>query len=177
MYVQSWSFGRWQFPSLPHLGHCLRPAQPQASNLLSRMVSIQTQTFVCKSLNLWHLRTTYSGSQTWIWNLFLQWHKDAVQRALFLRSPVQPSTNRGSPSFPVIITGACWKWSNEGFLCASFDAFLTYVCLYISNIQQASQVETEKPVKLQEPLVPKTVQVKGSRKRQSDNQCHPKSPE
>ena len=61
--------------------------------------------------------------------------QDAVQRALFFRSPVQPSTNRGTPSFPVIITGARWKWSNQAFLCTSCDACSTHVCLYIFNIQ------------------------------------------
>ena len=129
MYVQSWSFGRWQFPSLPHLGHCLQPAQPQASNLLSRMVSIQTQTFVCKSLNLWHLRTTYSGSQTWIWNLFLHWHKDAAQRAHFsghLSSPQQTGGLRRSQSSSQVPVG-----SSQTRVFFALPVMLVNVCMFV----------------------------------------------
>ena len=45
----------------------------------------------------------------------------------------------------------------------TWNVFFSYDARYIFSLKmfkQASQVEAEKPVKLQEPLVPKTVQVK-----------------
>ena len=73
------------------------------------------------------------------------------------RPPLQLATDRRTPSVTILITGEGKRAMEK----ISFSPFLTgkFETTHCSATWKASQATTEKNTKLQEPLVPKTVQV------------------